>query len=177
MKKKYFVVLVFAILIGFVNSIAFAESTDVIKLNKEDIIDTIILEDNDDNFRKIDIYEDGTEVESGIVTIPPLDSSNDFNITPFAYTGGSWDRGTCYAIGRGIYVYKEIGGNRIQFIADVDLINPSCGTGTKIVRGYDITLNKKLGGYFTHTSNTRYTAYHSGYSLSLYVGGSSMWTD
>lgn len=88
-----------------------------------------------------------------------------------------WDSGTCYSNVRGLYVYKEIDGNRIQFTADVALVDPKCGNGSRILRGYDITLNRKRGGYFTTTSSTQYTANYSGYSVSLYVSDGRMWTD
>ncbi|WP_295149040.1 hypothetical protein [uncultured Peptoniphilus sp.] len=134
-----------------------------------EVVETIIVEENENKFIKQDILKDGTIVESGAILIP--------KIQLYDYSGGSWDSGTCYSNVRGLYVYKEIDGNRIQFTADVALVDPICGNTSRILRGYDITLNRKRGGYFTTTSPAQYTAYHSGYKVSLYVSDGRMWTD
>lgn len=137
--------------------------------DNSEVVETIILEENENKFVKQDTLNDGTIVESGAILIP--------KIQLYDYSGGSWDSGTCYSNVRGLYVYKEIDGNRIQFTADVALVDPKCGNGSRILRGYDITLNRKRGGYFTTTSSTQYTANYSGYSVSLYVSDGRMWTD
>lgn len=166
--KKIIILLI--VIFMLVPSVSFAQerlmtnSCDNLK-----VIGTVILEDNGKSFIKQDKLEDGSIVESGIIFLP--------NVTTFDYIGGSWDSGTCYANVRGVYVYKIIDGNRIQFTADVALVDPKCGDGSKIMRGYDITLNRRKGGYFTTTTPTQYTASHSGYSVSLFVENGKMWTD
>lgn len=165
--KKIISLLLVLILIP---SVTLAKDVQTIQNSSNlEVVETIIVEENENKFIKQDILKDGTIVESGAILIP--------EIQLYDYSGGSWDSGTCYSNVRGLYVYKEIDGNRIQFTADVALVNPICGNGSRILRGYDITLNRKRGGYFTTTSPTQYTAYHSGYNVSLYVSDGRMWTD
>lgn len=167
--KKYTLLsLLVFMLFGYINTPVASANSEEFMLDAE-IVETHIIEDSEERFIKQEITEDGSIIETGIIMLP--------QISPFASKDGSWNTGTCYSNVRGLLVYRDYHGNRIQFRADVDLVDPKCGSGSRIIKGDQIALNKKLGGYFTTTTSTQYSAYHSGFSVTLYVGNGQLWTD
>lgn len=157
-------------------------NTSVYACEKESVVvSSKVLQDDSKAYIRQDTLSSGEVVESGVIVIKtkPI-------ISTFSYGGGHWDSGTCYSNVTGVKVYKDFGGKRISFIADVSLVDPNCTPkSSRINNAYDVSLNGMTRN--SRISDAKYredyygpgyaTGTYEGYSVTLYVGNGRMWTD